>query len=69
MFGIVQFENKKKECCVVPLIWLHESQTKCYWPRTIKDDNMYKQLVTSLKRPLSNWGLHKIKKIHYICGK
>lgn len=55
VYAVVQFLNKtQKECAVVPLIWLTDNNSICYWPNT-KSDIKFKALVKSNAVYQSSW--------------
>jgi hypothetical protein len=68
MYSVIEFDNEKRECCVVPILWLVEDQKFCLWLNVSKED-VFKEFVTLKKPPLPGWKKYKIKKIRQICGK
>lgn len=55
IYAVVQFLNKtRKECAVVPLIWITDNNSICYWPNT-KSDVKFKALVKSNAVYQSSW--------------
>lgn len=70
MYCVIEFDNGKKECSVVPLLWLTEDEKVCLWPQHITKQDVFEEYVTSKRTPaVSGWKKHKIRKIHQICGK
>lgn len=55
VYAVVQFLNgTQKECAVIPLIWLTDNNSVCYWPNT-KSDAKFKALVKSNAIYQSSW--------------
>nr|XP_046491125.1 uncharacterized protein LOC124223328 [Neodiprion pinetum]XP_046491127.1 uncharacterized protein LOC124223328 [Neodiprion pinetum] len=47
MYAIVEFVvGEKRECALVPVLWLVDNNTICYWPRT-KNEEHFLKLVKS----------------------
>lgn len=67
MFAVIEFDNKKRECSVIPLIWLTDDRKQCYWPKGI-DDKQLQNYVNTLTPAEADWTLHPIRKIHYTAG-
>lgn len=55
VYAVVQFLNGalQKECAVVPIIWLMDNNSICYWPNTKSD--VKKALVKSNAIYESSW--------------
>lgn len=55
IYAVVQFlKDTQKECAVVPLIWLTDNNSVCYWPKTTSDVK-FKALVKSNAVYQSSW--------------
>lgn len=61
-FVVLEFDDKIKNCSVVPIVWLTESNRKCFWPRNVKAD-VFESLVQNCAPPALNWKSHDVKKI------
>ncbi|XP_044762459.1 uncharacterized protein LOC123319503 [Coccinella septempunctata] len=60
MFAIIEFAKHK--CAIIPMIWLIENKTKCYWPRT-KSEELFNSLVLACSPPENSWALYDVDKI------
>ena len=68
-YALVEFLNgKKKECAVVPLIWLIDERQKCYWPRT-KSQEVFDKLVLNNDPYDATWIKYKIHRVLKISSK
>ncbi|CAG9822889.1 unnamed protein product [Phaedon cochleariae] len=70
MFAVVEFLKSDMESTgeisVVPLMWLHKNQTKCYWPnRTNKIP--FQKFVESLTPFKKTWPTYRVK-CHFTCA-
>jgi len=62
-YALVEFINKsKKECAVVPLIWLVEDLKISYWPKT-KTEQAFEKLVLDNAPYDSTWEKCKTHRI------
>lgn len=68
MFAVVEFDNNKKEFYVIPLIWLSDDKTNCYWPKGIKSESQLSEMIQNMNPPESTWKLYRLKKVHYTAG-
>lgn len=71
MFAVVEFLNSDNESTgeisVVPLIWLHKNESKCYWP--IRTNNVpFEDFVRALTPFKKSWPSYRVK-IHLKTGK
>jgi len=65
VYALAEFLNgKKKECAVVPLIWLIDDQKRCYWPRT-RSQKVFNKLVLDNEPYDATWKcqVHRILKV------
>ncbi|CAH0562874.1 unnamed protein product [Brassicogethes aeneus] len=61
MYSCVEFE--KKECAIVPLIWLIGSDPqRCYWPNSCLESAVLEQ-----RPPTTSWPTFLVKKLHFTC--
>ncbi|CAH0550199.1 unnamed protein product [Brassicogethes aeneus] len=60
MFAAIEFE--KKECAVVPLCWVIEDQTMCYWPKQT-GLQVFTKMVKTMMQPKKSWNKFKIVEI------
>lgn len=68
-YALVEFLNgKKKECAVVPLIWLIDDRKKCYWPK-IKSQQLFDKLVLDNAPYDATWLKYNIHRVLKISGK
>lgn len=68
-YSLVEFLNgKKKECAVVPLIWLIDNRRKCYWPKT-KSQEVFDKLVLDNEPYDATWMQYKIHRVLKVSGK
>ncbi|KAJ8930646.1 hypothetical protein NQ314_016561 [Rhamnusium bicolor] len=63
MYAVVEFENR--DCMVVPLSWLCDNQTKCYWPKISTEEQFY-SYVKSCKDPKSSWNKYTVGMILHV---
>lgn len=54
IYAVVQFLNGTQKECAIPLIWLTDNNSVCYWPNT-KSDVKFKALVKSNAVYQSSW--------------
>lgn len=68
MFAVVEFNNKKKEYSVIPLLWLSDDKSSCMWPKNVKSEEQLQTMVENFSEPTPSWGSYGIKKIHVTTG-
>lgn len=66
MYAIIEFE--KKECAFVPLSWLTESQTFCYWPRNTSQQGL-DDMVKLNMAPKKAWPQYNVVKLLNMLGR
>lgn len=71
MYAVVEFLNSDNETTgqisVVPLVWIHKLDTKCYWPiRTNKIS--FHEFVKAQTPYKKTWPAYKVQ-IHFKTGK
>ncbi|XP_050315917.1 uncharacterized protein LOC126750366 isoform X2 [Anthonomus grandis grandis] len=64
MFAVVEFDNKRKEFSVVPLTWLTDDKTVCFWPKIIRSEDHLQSMIQKCFYPTASWDNYAIKKIH-----
>lgn len=69
MFAVVEFDNKKKEFAIVPLLWLSENKSSCLWPNNIYSDKQFRDLVEQISQPKPSWKNYGVKRILKTTGK
>lgn len=67
MYAVVEFSNKK-EFSIVPLIWLSDDKTWCYWPKNVLSEKQLKTLIESLSPAKETWTKYSIRRIHRTAG-
>ncbi|XP_050309138.1 uncharacterized protein LOC126745359 isoform X5 [Anthonomus grandis grandis] len=65
MFAGVEFDNARKEFSVVPLTWITDDKTECFWPKTIRSEDQLQSMIQECVPPKASWNNYGIKKIHY----
>jgi len=68
-YVLAEFLNsKKKECAVVPLIWLIDDRKRCYWPRT-RSQKVFDKLVLDNEPYDATWMKCKVHRVLKVSGK
>ncbi|XP_046410899.1 uncharacterized protein [Neodiprion pinetum] len=63
MYAVIEFlVGEDRECALVPVLWLVENNTQCYWPRTKTEDHFTK-LVKSKAAYEKTWPKFAIHKV------
>lgn len=73
MYAVVEFRKVglngiKRECAVIPIIWLIENNTKCYWP-SVKYEESFLHYVKTKKPYEKSWHKYQVYKILHTTGK
>lgn len=72
MFAVVEFigaddKETSNEIAIVPLIWLHKNDKRCYWPNRIINST-FDDLVKNQRTYKKTWPIFKVFKVHYKTG-
>lgn len=68
MYAVIEFlVGEDRECALVPVLWLVENNTQCYWPRTKTEDHFTK-LVKSKAAYEKTWPKFAIHKVLHTGG-
>ncbi|XP_068993186.1 uncharacterized protein [Neodiprion pinetum] len=63
MYAIVEFVvGEKRECALVPVLWLVDNNTICYWPRT-KNEEHFLKLVKSKAIYQKTWPKYPVHNV------
>ena len=69
MWALLEFfENQKRECAVVPLIWLVNDRKSCYWPR-MKTPQAFIKLAKEKFPYQRTWLMYPVYRVLNVHGK
>jgi hypothetical protein len=69
MYAIAEFlKGIHKEYAVVPMIWLHDNNKTCYWPR-VKTETELVKLVQENSPYNQKWPKYKVHRVLKTSGK
>ena len=62
MYQIVEFTDGSDpgSCDVIPVTWLNEDKTSCYWPPYRSTDKITKA-VKAMAIPMINWTVYAVR--------
>jgi hypothetical protein len=65
-YAVVEFESTR-ECAVVPVLWIVQNGTQCYWPRT-KTEEAFHKLLAEVAPYQKSWRLFPVRRVLYTNG-
>lgn len=72
MFSVVEFcgddNGSTNEVAVVPTLWLHKNDRKCYWPEKTGRTS-FGNFIKNKTPYQKNWPTYKLFKVHCKVGK
>lgn len=61
MWTVVKF-TVERTVEVVPIIWLHDNDTACFWP-PVSQNKKISKYIRQLEKPQPNWNKYQIEKM------